>query len=573
MRSAPEAFDNDMSASFLPGVPPSARLLRRFGTLQPLWRVETLALAASAFFALACNGAFWSALLAGRDWADASTWLFAGACFVALVALQAALLLVLLNRYTAKPLLGLMFVATAFAVYYMRKYDVFLDTSMLRNVLHTDVHEARELLGWALVPHLLLYAGLPLLVLWRVRLRRDRFLRAAPVRLAALLLALLAACGAVWLVLHDLSSLIRNQKEVRYLITPGNYLVSLASVLRSETRAAAEPRQLLGADAAPGPHWQATTPPRPALLVLVVGETARAANWGLNGYARQTTPELAALPELINFPHVSSCGTNTETSVPCMFSPSGRRDYDESRIRGSESLLHVLQHAGVDVLWRDNQSGCKGVCDGLRQQVMGRADDPALCDDERCLDEILLHGLDEWLAGLDTGAQVLVLHQLGNHGPAYFKRYPPAFRRFKPTCDKFDLRTCNRRQIVNAYDNALLYTDHVLARLVALLKAHETTLDSALVYVSDHGESLGENNLFLHGLPYAIAPREQTQVPMVMWFSDTYAHNFKLDLDCMRRRAALPAAHDNLFHTALGLLDVRTKVYERPMDLSAECRR
>jgi lipid A ethanolaminephosphotransferase len=205
---------------------------------------------------------------------------------------------------------------------------------------------------------------------------------------------------------------------------------------------------------------------------------------------------------------------------------------------------------------------------------MGPGDDPALCDGERCLDEILLHGLDAWMAGLERkgGAQVLVLHQLGNHGPAYYRRYPPAFNRFQPACENADLRACSRQQIVNAYDNAILYTDHVLTRLIELLKAREATLDSALVYVSDHGESLGENNLYLHGLPYAIAPAVQTEVPMVMWFSGTYARSFGLDLDCLRRRAALPAQHDHLFHTVLGLVDVRTQLYERSMDLGADCR-
>jgi lipid A ethanolaminephosphotransferase len=551
----------------------AARWVARWHASRPRWRVETLALGASLFFALACNGPLWAALLAGREPAAPSTWAFAAGCFVALVALQGLLLLVLLNRYTAKPLLALLLAATAFAVYYMRKYGVFLDPTMLRNVLHTDMHEARELLGWGLLPQLLLYAGLPLLFLAWVQLKRERWTRALALRAAWLLVAFVAAAGAIWSVFQDLSSLMRNQKEVRYLVTPGNYLVSLASVLRSDTQAAARPRHAIGTDAVAGPHW-AGGKARPALLVLVVGETARAASWGLNGYARQTTPELAALPDLINFPQVTSCGTNTETSVPCMFSPWGRRQYDEARIRGSESLLHVLQRAGVEVLWRDNQSGCKGVCDGLKQQVMSRTDDPALCDGERCLDEILLHGLDEWMAGLRTGQpQVLVLHQLGNHGPAYYKRYPPEFRRFVPTCDNPDLRTCNRQQIVNAYDNALLYTDHVLARLIALLRARQDSLDTALVYVSDHGESLGENNLFLHGLPYAIAPDVQTQVPMVMWFSEAYARDFRLDLDCLRRRAALPAQHDHLFHTVLGLMDVRTRVYERAMDLTADCRR
>jgi lipid A ethanolaminephosphotransferase len=309
-------------------------------------------------------------------------------------------------------------------------------------------------------------------------------------------------------------------------------------------------------------------------VVLVVGETARAANWGLNGHARQTTPELAAVPGLINFPQTSSCGTNTEVSVPCMFAPVGRRDYDEDRIRGSESLLHVLARAGVDVLWRDNQSGCKGVCEGLPSEEMVRLDPPGLCAEGRCLDEALLAGLDERLASA-RGSGLIVLHMLGNHGPSYFRRYPERFARFQPACQSDDLRQCDSTAIANAYDNALLYTDHVLATLIARLQAQaqSSQVDTAMIYLSDHGESLGESNLFLHGLPWAIAPEVQKRVPMVMWFSDGLARQERLDLDCLRRRAAQPAAHDHLFHTLLGLLDVRTALHEPALDLLAGCRR
>jgi lipid A ethanolaminephosphotransferase len=303
---------------------------------------------------------------------------------------------------------------------------------------------------------------------------------------------------------------------------------------------------------------------------MVVGETARAANWGLDGYARQTTPQLATLP-VINFRDVTSCGTNTEVSLPCMFAPVGRGDYDEGRIRHSESLLHLLQRAGVAVHWRDNQSGCKGVCDGLSNDSVQTVNPPGLCEDGRCLDEGLLAGLDERLAKA-RGTQLLVLHQLGNHGPSYFRRYPAAFDRFKPACASDDLQRCSVPEIVNAYDNALLYTDHLLASLVAKLQAHQDRVDTLMLYVSDHGESLGENNLFLHGLPYAIAPDVQKKVPMVMWMSPGFAQARALDVACLQRRALQPASHDNLFHTLLGLLDVQTSLYRSDADLARGCR-
>lgn len=526
----------------------------------------SLAFLGSVYFALAGNRLFWEAALAGRDGGLWSTWGFAAALFVLLSGLHFLLLAPLLGRRTAKPLLGLLLLVVGGAGFFMEKYGVYLDPSMLRNVLKTDAREAGELLTADLPLHLLLVAGLPLLLLSRVQYEALSWGRTLVTRGAALVLALVLAGGAVFLVFPDLASLMRNHKEIRYLITPANLVYSLSRVAGAE--AAQGPRRPIGSDAALGAAWQGRE--KPALFVIVVGETARAANWGLNGYARQTTPALAGLG-VVNFPRVSSCGTNTEVSVPCLFAPVGRRDYDEAHIRSSESLLHVLDRAGFKVLWRDNQSGCKGVCDGLPSESLSNAAVPGLCDGGHCLDEVLLQGLDRVLAD-GRGNRVLVLHQLGNHGPAYYKRYPPAFRRFLPACESDDLRRCSREEIVNAYDNALLYTDHLLARTIAFLKSQEKDYDTGLLYFSDHGESLGENNVFLHGVPYAIAPQEQTRVPMVLWLSPGFTRDFGVDVSCLRARAEGPASHDNIFHSVLGLLQVSTSIYERSLDLSAGCR-
>ena len=531
--------------------------------------VEQVLLAASLFFVLAANRPFFAAALHGHEANTPATWGFVVAVAALLGAAHFLLMALVANRWTLKPVLAVLIVATALATYFMARYNVYLDDTMMRNVLRTDVGEARELLAPMLVPYLLLYAVLPLLLLWRVRLVNRPALRAMLVRLGAMLLALVVCVVALLVVFQPFASLMRNHHEVRYLITPGNIVFSLGSVLASETRSAAKPRQAIGLDAKPGPSW--ATRRKPMLLVLVIGETARAANWGLSGYARQTTPQLATLP-VINFSDVTSCGTNTEVSLPCMFAPVGRRDYDESRIRGSEGLLHVLARAGVAVHWRDNQSGCKGVCDGLSNDSVQGLNAPGLCSEGRCLDEGLLQGIDRRLAQAQ-GTQLLVLHQLGNHGPAYHRRYPASFARFTPACENEDLQHCTREEIVNAYDNALLYTDHVLAQLIAQLQAHAGSVDSALLYVSDHGESLGENRLFLHGMPYAIAPDVQTKVPMVLWASEGFAQTDGLDIACLRQRARASVSHDHLFHTLLGLLDVSTALYEPQWDFTAGCRR
>lgn len=545
------------------------RLVCRGFSGRPTLTSTSLTVLAGLFFGLTGNFPFLSAVLAGRDPWLPSSWLFTLAMLVALAAVHVLLLSLVVARPLAKPLLALLIVATAFAMYYVQRFGIYLDPTMLRNVLKTDPAEAGELFGWGMLPHLLLFAGLPLLVLWRVQLARQPWIRALAWRLATIAGAAVLLVGALLLVFQDFSAQMRNQKEIRYLITPANFIYSALRVSVDSTHEAQTARTPIGLDARLDASW--TTRSRPALLVLAVGETARAANWGLNGYARQTTPQLAQR-DVINFPDVTACGTNTETSLPCVFAAIGRRDYDERRIRTSESLLHVLNRAGFQVLWRDNQSGCKGVCDGLAAEQTDSAKRSEWCDGGRCLDEVLLQGLDT-VASDAKGNLVVVLHMLGNHGPAYYKRYPEAFRRFTPTCDTGDLRQCSREQVINAYDNALLYTDHVLAKTIDFLQSQASRYDTALVYVSDHGESLGEKGLYLHGVPYAIGPDEQTKVPMTWWLSSGYTSSFGLDTACLKQAAEQAQTHDNLFHTTLGLLQVQSREYEPSLDITRACRR
>ncbi|MCL7714375.1 phosphoethanolamine transferase [Stenotrophomonas mori] len=542
-------------------LPPPADRIARLRHWRPTVSTETLILAASAFFALASNGSFWRSAMAGHPGDPA----FALALFALLVGVHALLFGLLLWRWNAKPLLTVLLVATALASHYMDSFNVYLDADMLRNVLATDRKESRELLTPALLAPLLFQALIPAALLWRLRLRPARRGRALLRRLL-LLAGVAAATGIATLgAFQDLSALMRNHREVRYLATPVNYLVALKQNLAGAHPIKRAPKQPLGTDARTTPRAAGS---RPRLLVLVIGETVRAQNWGLNGYERQTTPELAQA-DVINFPDMHACGTSTEVSLPCMFSPYGRHDYDETRIRSHQSLLHVLEHAGIATLWRDNQSGCKGVCDGLEIQRLGDAARPGLCADGRCMDEILLDDLAAQVRAR-PGDRVVVLHQLGNHGPSYFQRYPAQFRQFAPTCDTPDLGKCSRAQIVNSYDNAVRYTDHFLARTIATLRGLDD-YDTALIYLSDHGESLGEKGLYLHGMPYAIAPAEQTRVPMTMWFSPGFAAARGLDLACLRARARQRSDHDNLFPSVLGLMQVGTGVYQRERDLFAGC--
>jgi len=538
--------------------------------LRPMIRVETLVLAVTAWIVATANGAWWKAIGEGRDWSQPGNWLFMVCCFVTIVGLHFVLLAPFAWRIVVRPLLTLLVVASAGAAWYMNTFAVLLDPTMIQNVLRTDMHEARELLNLRMFGSVLLWSALPVAFIWLVRLERPTVLQALLRRAAWVVAALVLAVIAGFTISRDLTSFMRNHHEARYLITPGNYLYGLAVNSRNRVAEVNTKREPLGADARFVPL--VSSDPNPRVLVLVIGETARAANFSLLGYERETNPELAKA-NVIGFSNVTSCGTSTEVSVPCMFSPWGREDYDARRVRHSEGLLDVLAHAGYAVKWLDNQSGCKGVCKGagVEYEKIAPATAPDLCDGEECHDEILVRRLASDLARVDRNT-VYVLHMMGNHGPAYYRRYPAAFRRFLPDCATAELRMCSREEVVNAYDNAILYTDHVLARMIDTLSQEPHSLHSAMIYVSDHGESLGEHGLYLHGIPYAIAPDLQTHVPMVIWVSPQVVASGDVDESCLRHKSQAELSHDNLFHSVLGLLDVRTQVYQSSLDIFYGCR-
>jgi lipid A ethanolaminephosphotransferase len=551
------------------------KLLSRLQARWPLAPVsaELLVLAVMLALLLLGNQTFWHSALAQRSWAEGATWRFVLCTGVMLTIALALPVLLLGQRLLLRPLLGLFIVCTVVGAHMMTLYGVVLDSAMLRNALRTDVREASELLSLRLLAEIAL-ALLASAALWAIPLRQRHWRQALLVRAASVLGLTALMLVALLLNFQDFGSLMRNHKTLRFTITPLNIFYATSQVLIGDAQAAArkpEPLQPVSRTArAPG-H-------KPALFVFVLGETARAANFGLGGYARNTTPELAQQAEVIYFSQASSCGTSTEVSVPCMFSPFGRADYDEKRIRASESALELMQRAGVRVVWLDNQSGCKGVCDGTEVHDLSHASDPTLCNDERCFDEILLKGLRQALAepgsaGRDT---VVVMHQLGNHGPAYFRRYPEAFRRFTPECSRNELRECSQAEIVNAYDNAVLYTDHVVSQTIDFLRGLRAQREVGLLYMSDHGESLGEGGLYLHGMPQAIAPEVQKHVPMLWWFGHDGVPEARADLglnlSCLRARAQEPASHDNLFHSLLGLMQVSTPGYKPERDLLRHCR-
>ena len=469
--------------------------------------------------------------------------------------------------------LSLLVIAAATA-YYMTTYRVVIDDSMMANVFATDAREVRDLLSWRGMVWLLLLAVLPGWWWWRATGHAVPcgVWRSVGRNALGVTVGLLVAMLSLWLIFQDFASVTRNHRQLRLMMNPLNVMYATGQLAYAALPHRIQPTRLVGTDATLGPSY--SNGARPLALVLVVGETSRAANWQLSGYPRATTPRLKQLVqqgEAVYFNHVMSCGTSTAVSLPCMFSPQTRERFDGAP---SEGLLDVLQRAGLAVLWLDNQSGCKGACDRVPTVHTRALDNPRWCANGECRDEVMLDALAKRMAQLPAAARatgvVLVLHQMGSHGPAYYKRVDPAFKRFLPECTSNALQACARQEVVNAYDNTVLYTDHFVAQTVQWL-SQQTAYDTALLYVSDHGESLGENNLYLHGLPYALAPREQKHVPMLAWASPAWRQRMGLNTACATKQAQRPWSHDNFFHTVLGLADVHTQAYQGALDAWGPC--
>lgn len=462
-------------------------------------------------------------------------------------------------KQTTKPVLIIILLASSMAAYFMDTYQVVIDDAMIDNILKTDVNEALDLLSLRQFIYVALLGIFPSVLIYKAKIT------VVPIKKATLSNVILFVSSFLVIVLLMFSlnsfyaSFLREHKPLRFYANPSYYIYSSIKHVNNFFKAGLEPLKKIGIDA----HILGNNKPR-KLIIFVVGETVRSDHLSLNGYAKETNSWLKK-EDVLSFDNVSSCGTSTAYSVPCMFSLYGRSDFNKSKGQNTENVLDILQRAGVNVLWLDNNSSSKGVADRVPYQSYKSSDFNLMCDIE-CRDEGMLKNLQGYIDKHSTGDIFIVLHQMGNHGPAYYKRYPKQFEIFTPTCQTNQLEQCSDQEINNAYDNALLYTDYFLAQTIKLLKRNDNQFESAMFYASDHGESLGENNLFLHGLPYIIAPKEQTQVPMIMWFSkhfDKQEINFKQ----LVKQTHKKLSHDNIFHTILGLMAVKTKVYDDNMDI------
>jgi len=461
-----------------------------------------------------------------------------------------------------KASLILIVVSAAMGSWFIDQYGVYIDSEMITNVLQTDRKEAQDLFNFGYLLHFLFYGLVPAGLIYRLTIVQDHSIKGAIKKICFPAISLLAALALCLPSYQTLASVIRTHKEIRYLVTPSNIIYGVGKAL-SESEQIAPEIHHLDDKVHQGATWQ-NAGDKPLLFVLIVGETARAANFSLSGYQRNTNPNLAT-KDIIYYSDFTACGTSTAISLPCMFSVELHEEFSRKSSAAQENLLDLIAHAGLDVAWIDNNSGCKGVC--IRMPNIEIKHNSENCDAEHCFDLAMLQALEN----PTSRDQVLVMHQLGSHGPAYFKQVPDNQAGFSPSCDTSQLQDCSHEQIINAYDNTILYTDLFISKAIDRLEELSDRYNTAVIYLSDHGESLGENGIYLHAAPFFMAPDEQTKIPMLTWMSDNFADHFDIDRDCLKRRADQPLSHDNLFSSVLGMLDIESTVYNPELDMFRDC--
>ncbi len=519
------------------------------------------------FFVLFQNIAFFHKTVQLLEMDSFTDYLLVGSFFIFIFCFLNILFSIILVGFLRKPLIIILLFCSAGANYFSYLYNVYIDKDMIQNIMQTNPGEAGALITVKLVIWLLVFAVLPSIFVILVKVNKAPFTRSVAYRLANITLSIIVLVGVSYPLYNQYAFFIREKtnNQITKLITPSNYVHGLISYSKDLFK-----KQLpfihVGEDA----KREQLADHKKKLMIIVVGETSRAMNFSLNGYAKETNP-LLKNQDIINFEQVSSCGTATAVSVPCMFSVMPKNRYKESVAERQDNLLDILNRTGVNILWKENDGGCKGVCDRITSIRLKDIYPKESCPDGLCYDIHLLDNLDDYI-NERTDDTVIVLHTNGSHGPAYYRRYQKEQEKFTPACSTNAVETCTTEQLVNAYDNTIVNIDYVLNETIELLKKHSNKFSTAMLYASDHGESLGESGIYLHGMPYSIAPKEQTHIPMIFWLSKDFLADNKIDKSCMLASAKnTEASHDNLFHTVLGAMNITTEVYNPKLDLFKGC--
>lgn len=478
---------------------------------------------------------------------------------ISVFALLIAVVNIILCKYTTKFFVIFFCLVNSIVFYFMVTYRFAIDGIMLLNIIGTDPAEAKDIFNFKLVGYFLLLGVLPSLFIYKTQIYYDTFRKEVKKRGISIAVCLCIAVSVMFPNVQYRMFVLRHQKDLKNFLLPVNYIGAVISVTKMLN--VYQPDFVhIAEDAVFEPYWDNG---KKNLIVFIAGETARAANFSLGGYEKHTNEPLDPyIEDIIYFDDVRSCGTSTAQSLPCMFSKDGHGVFKPGSSAYIENVLDVIQKSGYDVIWRGTNTGyCYGNCDRVQTEFYNE-----LFPEED--DLILLYNFEEKIAEQENDI-VFVFHQQGSHGPAYYRRYSPEYEKFTPACGSKTIGDCPHEEFINAYDNTIVYTSALIAQTIEKLKALSDRYNVALIYVSDHGESLGENGIYLHAMPYELAPIEQIHVPLLIWLDEENAKNLNINRDAMKAKKSERYSHDNMFHSLLGIAGISTKEYNKDLDLFA----
>jgi len=474
-------------------------------------------------------------------------------------------------KFIQKPAYTLFFLVSAPALYFSLSFNTLYDRSMIRNLLETDVNEAMDLMNPTFIMTTLVIGLVPVLLLWKIPVRYQTNWKTIPKTLIVSFISFLLAIASTFPYYSNISSFVSNNSDqLAYSLLPYAPIDSFYQNVKAEFKEKNIKKELLDASAKIGEKHKILGD-KPLVVVVLIGETARAKSFQLkNIQGAESIEHLTDRNNLIYFTDFWSCGTNTAASLPCMFSTYPKKSYKRDFKRRYENVAELIKRVGYDVTWIENNSGCKGLCNQFEKLRINESNSPTFKRDTGFYDEALVDNLAARIRSKSTD-QVIFLHTMGSHGPAYYKRVPDDLKFIQPACESDDFSNCTDEEITNAYNNSVLYTKHVIGRGIDELEKISEEYNTLLIYLSDHGESTGGNGYYLHGLPYFMAPDVQKHIPALIWMSDTFITSHKIDFDCMLDKKDEPFSHDYFSHTLINILDIETIVYNKDLNLLDQC--
>ena len=441
-------------------------------------------------------------------------------------------------RKVGRVLLAILALINATAVYFILTYHVMIDATTIENVFNTRYSEASGFFSWGLWLFIVgagllpaLYCLLQPVVIGKAR---QQAVYCGSALAVVLVMALVNVNQTLWISQHD--------TELGGLLQPWSYVVNTCRVVSSYHDEQAEEIKL--PDGTIGDHEK-------AVVVLVIGESARKANFQLYGYGRNTNPRLSR-QERLKVYQATSCATYTTAGSKAILEPKNSGDL-------YELLPNYAFRTGVDVVWRTSNWGEPPI--HIDEYVTDTDLSTQYPDADKDHDGILLAGLRERIESSQKDKVLIVLHTSTSHGPRYADKYPKEFEVFKPVAKNIEEGEKNIGMLVNAYDNTILYTDFLVDSLISTLRSL-SEWHSAMIFISDHGESLGENKVFMHGLPMKLAPKVQYEIPFLVWTSENF-RRYK------RTPEELPEVLEQhyIFHSVLNLLSIQSPAYNKDFDL------